>query len=59
MLIGMRSVFVIGVENFTPQFSPLVAADNAGDTLIALPLSKLVSICRLPDTYALCQFKSL
>jgi hypothetical protein len=56
MLRGVRSVFVVGVEKLTHQFSPLVAADGA---LMALALSKLVSICRLPDTYALCQFKSV
>jgi hypothetical protein len=29
MLRSVRSVFVISVENFTHQFSPLVAADGA------------------------------
>jgi hypothetical protein len=50
MLIGVRSVFVIGVENFTHQFSPLTAAGDALCAAMALARSKLDSICRLPDT---------
>ena len=42
-----------------PQFSPLAAFNETFAATMFAARSKLVSICRLPDTYALCQFKSV